>query len=538
MNPLQPLIVTSANSWPLHDTHATRATEQAASAALAPPLMQRAGLAVARLACAIAPHARTVWVACGPGNNGGDGFEAAVHLQQWGRNPVVTVCGDVARLPVDARAAWQRARDAGVAFSSTPPVQFDVAVDALLGIGSARALQSPMTDWLHIMLASTAPLLCVDVPSGLDADTGCYADNQFATNFIAACARKYLEKQLFCLSLLTLKPGLFTAQGKDAAGTVWWDDLGLHNASEQLGNAVGAATSTVNSAPNGTATAWLLGADSAVSPVRTHASHKGSYGDVAVIGGAVGMTGAALLAARAALHVGAGRVFVCLLDDGDMRVDATQPELMFRPLATTAHHTAQTHSAVQRQPLVTQSMSLRSMTVVCGCGGGDAVRSVLPQVLSQAPRLVLDADALNAIAADTALQTLLTARAGRGLTTMVTPHPLEAARLLACNAAQVQANRLHAAQQLADRFQCTVILKGAGSIIAAPGQVPCINSSGNAKLATAGTGDVLAGMAGAYLAIEPDALMAACKSAYRHGRAADDWPSGQPLTASGLVGFL
>jgi ADP-dependent NAD(P)H-hydrate dehydratase / NAD(P)H-hydrate epimerase len=292
-----------------------------------------------------------------------------------------------------------------------------------------------------------------------------------------------------------LKPGLFTAQGKDAAGQVWWDDLG-----------VAAAPSS--------STALLLGADRTTLPARPHASHKGSYGDVAIVGGAPGMTGAALLAASAALHAGAGRVFVCLLDGGSMAVDPTQPELMFRPLAT---------------------LDLRSSTVVCGCGGGDAVRSALPQVLSQAPRLVLDADTLNAIASDAALQTLLIARAARKHATVLTPHPLEAARLLNSTAAQVQANRLQAAQQLAERFQCTVVLKGAGSIIAAPGEVPCINASGNAGLATAGTGDVLAGMLGARMASGAAALGAACAAVHAHGLLADRWPAGQSLTASTLA---
>jgi ADP-dependent NAD(P)H-hydrate dehydratase / NAD(P)H-hydrate epimerase len=197
-----------------------------------------------------------------------------------------------------------------------------------------------------------------------------------------------------------------------------------------------------------------------------------------------------------------------------MAVDPLQPELMFRSLAT---------------------LDLRASTVVCGCGGGDAVRTVLPQVLSQTPRLVLDADALNAIAQDSALQTLLVARAARGYATLLTPHPLEAARLLASTAAQVQANRLQAAQQLADKFQCPVVLKGAGSIIAAPGQLPCINSSGNAKLATGGTGDVLAGIAGAHLAAGQSAFQAACTAVYTHGKAADDWPADRALTAGQIA---
>jgi ADP-dependent NAD(P)H-hydrate dehydratase / NAD(P)H-hydrate epimerase len=486
-------------SWPLHSVSATRALEGATAAQLLPhTLMQRAGLAVARLACAIAPHAQTIWIACGPGNNGGDGFEAAMHLQRRGHKPIVTLCGDVARLPADAAASLARAHEAGVQLASQPPAQCDLAIDALLGIGNnsaqPRPLQGTMRTWLLHMHAQATTVLCVDVPSGLDADTGCYADAQFASQLIAVRASFHWAREVFCLNLLTLKPGMFTAQGKDAAGQVWFDDLDVQN-----------------DAP----TAWLLGADRAALPQRLHASHKGSYGDVAVVGGAPGMTGAALLAASAALHAGAGRVLVNLLDAGSMTVDLAQPELMFRSLA---------------------DIDLRSSTVVCGCGGGTAVRSVLPQVLSTAPRLVLDADALNAIATDTSLRTLLTARAARSHSTVLTPHPLEAARLLGSSAAQVQADRLHAAQQLADQCQCIVILKGAGSIIAAPDQLPHINSTGNAKLATAGTGDVLAGVVGAYLAAGQSSFSAACCGTYAHGQAANIWPANSPLTASRLAG--
>jgi ADP-dependent NAD(P)H-hydrate dehydratase / NAD(P)H-hydrate epimerase len=487
-------------SYPLHSAAATRRIEELAAAQLPHhSLMQRAGLAVARLACAIAPHAQTIWVACGPGNNGGDGFEAAMHLQRWGRTPIVTWCGSEAHCPADALASLQRARTAGVAFAAAQPEQFDLAIDALLGIGSARAMDGVMADWLQYMHQSAAPVLCIDLPSGLNADTGCYAESALTTNLIAAYDQATRTTPRYCLNLLTLKPGCFTAQGKDAAGQVWWDDLG------------------VSTPDHAVPSAWLLGADRATLPPRLHASHKGSYGDVAILGGAPGMTGAALLAACAALHAGAGRVIVCLLDGASMAVDPAQPELMFRTLT---------------------QIDLRSSTVVCGCGGGDAVCAVLPQVLSQSPRLVLDADALNAIASDTALQTLLIARAGKNYATLLTPHPLEAARLLACTTAQVQHHRLQAAQQLAERFQCSVLLKGAGSVVAAPSQVPCINATGNAKLATAGTGDVLAGMAGAYLAAGQSALAAAGTAAYKHGLAAEQWPAGLPLTASQLACIL
>ena len=497
-------------SYPLHSVAATRRIELAAAAQLDPhTLMQRAGLAVARLACALAPHAQTIWLACGPGNNGGDGLEAAMHLKLWGRNPVVTWLGDESRCPADALLSLQRARQAGVAFADEPPAVYDIAIDALLGIGQSKPVAGVLADWLRHMRATAPAVLCVDVPSGLNSDTGMYPEVKIAINNIAVQSINTLANRnnspVFCLSLLTLKPGLFTAHGKDAAGEVWLDDLDLD------------ADNGISEPP----TAWLLGADRARLPARLHASHKGSFGDVAVVGGAAGMTGAALLAARAALHAGAGRVFVALLDAGkaghSMTVDPIQPELMFRPLET---------------------LALKEETVVCGCGGGDAVRHVLPQVLSQAPRLVLDADALNAIAVDTSLQTLLLARSKRKLSTILAPHPLEAARLLGMSTAQVQADRLAAAQTLADRFGCVVILKGAGSVIAAPSLTPYVNASGNAKLATAGTGDVLAGMVGAMLAAGETTFSAACTATHRHGQAADDWPAGSTLTASELVKLM
>ncbi|MDO5623290.1 MAG: NAD(P)H-hydrate dehydratase [Pseudomonadota bacterium] len=478
--------ITCSQPLPLLGTAATRRIEAAAQSALPPhTLMQRAGLAVARLALAISPHARTVWIACGPGNNGGDGLEAAMHLHQWGLHPVVTWLGDEAHLPADARASLARARQAGVAFGSAPPPlgAQDLCIDALLGIGSTRAPAGRMADWLAHMAASAAPCLAVDMPTGLNADTGVSLSTLRCRHTLA---------------LLTLKPGLFTAQGRDACGTLWFDDLGV-------------------TPPDASPTAWLNAPPPASE--RPHASHKGSFGDVAVIGGecdatrGTAMSGAALLAASAALHGGAGRVFVCLLGDGPW-VDTTQPELMFR------------------RP---DALPLDALTVVCGCGGGDAVRTVLPGVLAHAPRAVLDADALNAIAKDAALQTALTQRAQHRQATVLTPHPLEAARLLACTTAQVQASRLSAAQTLAERFQCVVVLKGSGTVIAAPGQVPRINPSGNARLATAGTGDVLAGLIGARLATRTPTFAAACHAVWQHGALADEWPQGTALTASTLA---
>ena len=148
---------------------------------------------------------------------------------------------------------------------------------------------------------------------------------------------------------------------------------------------------------------------------------------------------------------------------------------------------------------------------------------------------MLDADALNAIASDAALAQALADRAPKAHATVLTPHPLEAARLLGTDTASVQSHRLAAAEQLAERFQCVVVLKGSGTVVAAPNQAPRINPTGNALLATAGTGDVLAGLIGAYWAAGPAPLDAAAEAVYAHGRAADTWPAEQALTASALA---
>lgn len=471
----------------LFDIAATRRIEQAAAAGLpAHTLMQRAGLQVARLALALAPHAQTVWVACGPGNNGGDGLEAAAHLQQRGKHVVVTWLGDESTATPDAMASMLNARAQGVSFSDSPPQGYGLCIDALLGIGVTREPAGRMGELITLMNAHAAPVLAVDIPSGLNAEAG--------TSGLCVNASH-------TLTLLTLKSGLFTAQGRDAAGEIWFDDIGVTPPSA-------AGPGVLREAP----CARLAAAPQHLT--RLHASHKGSFGDVAIVAGAPGMTGAALLAASAALHSGAGRVLVGLLDGGSLSVDTSQPELMFRDVI---------------------GMDFSRMAVVCGCGGGDAIRQVLARVCSTAPRLVLDADALNAIAADPQLETLVKARAARGLQTAMTPHPLEAARLLGTTAAQVQANRLDAARQLADRFACTVALKGSGTVISSPGEVSLINLTGNALLATAGTGDVLAGMVGARLAAGLTALQATTESVYAHGLLADEWPSAQPFSAGLLA---
>ena len=481
---------------------ATRRIEGEALAALAPfTLMARAGEAVARLALAVAPHAQRMVVFAGPGNNGGDGIEAATRLGAWGKAVTVFRIGGAAPLPADAAAALARANAAGIdirdftADEAITDDRPDLVIDALLGIGATRAPEGAIAaaiariaEWA----ALGARILAVDVPSGLGVDVG----QPLGATCVSADDT---------LTLIAPKPGLFTGSGRDHAGRIWWARLGVDRADSN-------------------ADAWLVGTGDpscAVSP-RRHASHKGSFGDVAVVGGAPGMAGAAWLAARAAHAAGAGRVFVDLVgshaSDASTEIDPVRPELMFR-----------------RGWSASDAAVIAAATVVCGCGGGDAVRAALPKLLSTAARLVLDADALNAIATDTALLTLAAARERRGHATIMTPHPLEAARLLGTTVAAVQADRVGAARELAARWRSVIVLKGSGTIICGVDGIARINATGNASLASAGTGDVLAGwIGGRWASLAAGAFDVATRAVIEHGAAAElDRPG--PLRAADLV---
>lgn len=475
---LQP-VLPPRRSWPLHDAAATRTIEAEALAATPPhALMERAGRAVARLARAIAPRGRSLIALAGPGNNGGDALVAAVALQRLGWEARAVLLGDPARLPADAAWALAQARAAGLAVDDALPATLDadLLLDGLLGLGAARAPEGRLADAIARVNTSGRAVLAVDLPSGLDPDRG--------TPLGAQAVRA-----THTLALLTLKPGLFTAAGRDHVGRVWLDDLGV--------------------APPDAASAPIrLAGPPPPTTLAAHASHKGRFGDVAVVGGAPGMAGAAWLAARAALAAGAGRVFVVALDPAAGALDPAWPELMHR----------------DPDALLTPE-SLPALTVAAGCGGGDSIAPRLPPLVARAGRLLLDADALNAVAADAALAAALAKRGRRGRPTLLTPHPLEAARLLGCSAAEVQADRCAAARELAARLHAVVVLKGSGSLIAAPDGRLRISPSGNALLASAGTGDVLTGWAAGRWARAGDkaldVLELATDAVFEHGAAAD-----------------
>lgn len=493
-------ILSRSHAWPVLGAAQVRQLEPALQALSPTPLMQSAGLACARLALAVAPHARRIWVAAGPGNNGGDGLEAALHLHQWGKEVVVSLVSSDGPGPADAQAALQRAREAGVSIQASVPTEWlaqldaqDLCIDSLLGIGATRPLSADLRACVQAMQNGRAPVLAIDVPTGLNPQSGQWLGGDSGVAMAVHADHT--------LSLIAVQAGLLMGHGRDASGQIWLEDLGYRPSQHSI-----------------PPLAWLNALYT--SAPKPHASHKGSHGDVAVIGGegmasnGMGMSGAAVLAATAALHAGAGRVILSLLSG--QASDCAPPDLMQREF---------------------KRLELEKLHVVCGCGGGTAVQALLPEVLQRSNGLVLDADGLNAVAQGSALQDALRQRAAHSATpaTVITPHPLEAARLLGCNTAQVQNDRLKAAQELAERFQCSVVLKGSGTVIAAPGHTPRINITGNGRLAIGGTGDMLAGLVGARMAQGLSSFEAACAAVAQHGQAADDWPPGEALTASRLA---
>jgi hydroxyethylthiazole kinase-like uncharacterized protein yjeF len=473
---------------PVYTTADVRAVEQAAVASgQAPDLMERAGLAAAEIARErLLGGRKSVLVLAGPGNNGGDGFVLARHLKAWWYRVTVLFTGERARLSPDAAAAHDTWLAAGGEIAGELPAQhFDVVVDALFGIGLERDIAGRHAQLIEWINRQPAPVLALDIPSGLHADTGrvlgVAAEAEHTVTFIA------------------LKPGLLTLDGPDRAGEIHVRDLGL--AAEALRPAQGR----------------LVGSDvlGSLLPRRRRNSHKGTYGSVGIVGGAPGMAGAGLLAGRAALRLGAGRVYLGMLDADAPSVDLGQPELMLRQ--------AEEVLAIEH---------LTCLVVGPGLSQSPQARSAVAVALERELPLVLDADALNLIGAHDALQDVCRARRAP---TLLTPHPAEAARLLQATTAEIQADRVAAAVRLAAHYGAAIALKGVGSVLAYPDGHWCINTTGNPGLASAGMGDVLSGILGALIAQGTSSEAALAAGVHLHGAAADALlaPRGGPIGMTG-----
>jgi hydroxyethylthiazole kinase-like uncharacterized protein yjeF len=441
------------------------------------PLMERAGLAAADVARTMAgARSGSVLVLAGPGNNGGDAFVVARRLREMFFDVAVVFRGNAAKLSPDAAAAHRAFIAAGGTHATDVPPGWDGAlvVDGLFGIGLARPLSTEYATLVERANASGKPILALDVPSGLDADTG-IADGPVVRARATA-------------TFIALKPGLVTGDGVDLCGDVTVHSLGLDPDS-----AVPAAGHRLDWASLAAALPGAL-----LRSVRN--VHKGTFGTLGVIGGAEGMVGAPLLAGRAALHAGAGKVWIGFAAATRPSVDWAQPELMLRGAR--------------------EVLSAGPDALVCGPGLGmrAVAKGLVAQAVAAPVPLMLDADALNVIAGSRALAAAV---AARGSPTIATPHPAEAGRLLAIPTAEVQADRLGAARALAAKLRAAVVVKGAGSVLAYPDGTWDINTSGNPGLASAGTGDVLSGFAGAFLAQGLDAKTALRLAVCLHGAAAD-----------------
>ena len=469
------------NADPVFFTAEIREMERQAATRPNPPhLMERAGLAAAQITrdkLLQNTHSH-VLILAGPGNNGGDAFVVACHLQEWGNTVTVVFTGDRNRIPPDAKQAMQSWLAIGGEISADIPddQNWDVVIDGLFGIGlnqsKNRPIEGKYLEWIHTVNQWHVPIVSLDIPSGLGSDNGC---------IYGAAIRATIT-----VTFIGLKPGLFTNFGPEYCGTVLLCDLDVQTISPLA------------------AQTWLINkkmVQSVLPPPRPANSHKGTFGNLAILGGSTGMVGAVLLAGRSALHLGAGRIYLGLLTRLAPPVDFLQPELMLRS-----------------PPELFKLKSLDCLVVGPGLGSEPEALSWLDCALSTELILVLDADALNLIAIHPHLTKKLSQRK---IPSILTPHPAEAARLLKTNTTIIQNDRMDAVYRISQQFNCYVVLKGAGSIFCSPDGKRYLNTSGNPGLSTAGTGDVLAGMIGALIAQGLSLDHALLLAVYLHGAAAD-----------------
>jgi hydroxyethylthiazole kinase-like uncharacterized protein yjeF len=411
-------------------------------------LMQRAATAATELAVQLVTEkSKDVLVLAGPGNNGGDARIVAELLkEQFFRVVLATSPAEIVEKP------W------------------GLIVDGLFGIGLMRDITGEYGALVDYVNRQRCPVLALDVPSGVHSDTG---------RLLGRAVRA-----THTVTFIALKPGLLTLDGPDHCGEIHVADLGL------------------DVQKIATPSAWPASPElfrDLLKP-RPRNFHKGMAGSLAVLGGAAGMTGAALLAGRAGLKMGAGRVYVGLLEEG-LSLDFQNPELMLR------------------HPDDALGQDLDALVVGPGLGVGERAETLVGAALASDLPCVVDADALNLISES---EDLRHACARRSADTLLTPHPAEAGRLLALATAEVQADRVKAAKVLASNLNAHVVLKGVGSILVARDGHWFINASGNPGMASAGTGDVLAGILGALLAQRYSGESALVLGVHLHGAAADD----------------
>ncbi|MFN3843935.1 MAG: NAD(P)H-hydrate dehydratase [Rehaibacterium terrae] len=460
---------------PLYRAQDARAIDRRAIEGLGVPafeLMSRAGAAAWRLLRERWPQARRIGVACGPGNNGGDGYVLARLAHEGGcRVELVALQPPRTAEARQAAAEWQAAGGRTQVFEAGLP-EVDLWVDALFGIGLTRAPEGAARELIEAINAAAVPVLALDTPSGVDADGG----------HVPGAAVRATSTLCF----IAAKRGLHTGAALDHVGEVVLDPLALPP-----------------TAFEGTPPAARLLRPAALQrwlPRRARDSHKGRYGHVLCVGGDLGLGGAVRLCAEAALRAGAGLVSVATRTEHVAAILAARPEAMTRGIEDAGDFT----------PLLERASVL---ALGPGLGLGDWGWSLWTAALRSGKPAVLDADALNLLAG----QQTWALPAG----CVLTPHPGEAARLLDAAPGEIQRDRFAAAEALAAQYGAVVVLKGAGTVVAAPEEVPCVIAAGNPGMASGGMGDVLTGTIAALLAQGLSAFDAACAGALLHAAAGD-----------------
>jgi len=439
-------------------------------------IMERAGFAVARQASALgATYGSRVAVLAGAGNNGGDGYVAARHLAKRGARVTVMALGEPRTVEAAAaHLAWRAA--GGEVGHLGDAIVANLLIDAVFGVGFRGDLPAEMSAWT----GHPAPVVAVDVPSGLDATTGAAAAGTLPATVTVA--------------LSNYKLGHFLGNGPDMVGDLALVDLGMDPAE---------------------ATLLLCEESDAPRPERPRDSHKWSAGSVAVIGGSAGMAGAAVLAAKAALNFGAGAVATFVPGDLAAELDAAHPEIM-------THAAGPGNSLAEADPAEVLAAAARFSVLIVGPGMGTGMSGFVAELLDKTDKpVILDADGLNAIGEGELV--------ARRAATVITPHTGEFVRLAG------EPGDHTTALALAERTGSTVLLKGPGSIIASAGSRPWLVTSGGRELATVGSGDVLAGMIGALWARGLEPATAARSAAFWHGAAGARLAAAGSVTADSLA---
>ncbi|PLR45784.1 bifunctional ADP-dependent NAD(P)H-hydrate dehydratase/NAD(P)H-hydrate epimerase [Chimaeribacter arupi] len=434
-------------------------------------LMERAGQAAFQLACEHYPQSRHWLVLCGHGNNGGDGYVVARLARAAGLQVTVIAVPGERPLPLEAaqaREAWLAAGGEIAVPESLWPTESDLIIDGLLGTGLTSAPRAPYDALIDAVNRHHTPVLSLDIPSGLLAETG-----QAPGSVVRAA---------HTLAFIALKPGLLTGQARDWVGQLHHSALGLSQWLEKQ-------RVTVERLDAGSRTRWLQ--------PRRPCSHKGEHGRLLVIGGDHGFAGAIRMAAESALRSGAGLVRVLTHKENIAPLLTARPELMVQEL--------------NDKTLADGDAWADVLVIGPGLGQSAWSKNALAALRKSNKPALWDADALN----------LLAITPDKRQNRVLTPHPGEAARLLGCGVKEVESDRLLSARKLTECYGGVVVLKGAGTVIADESGGLAIADVGNAGMASGGMGDILSGIIGGLLAQKLSPFDAACAGCVVHGHAAD-----------------